>query len=250
MSRNPRGLVPINGALRGNSFHTNAILLSSSTLGIIYSLVARDRVILAHYACCHGNFTEVAHQVLRSITKETDNRLSYASGEYMYHYVTWEGVVYLCITDDEFERSKAFLFLEDIKNKFEESYRGTIPSALPFAMNSEFADVLKDTMIHYTNTSLTMLPSQKLGNIKVRNLDLSSDGQMEQLELLESTDSVSLRSYDSFLDPQQLQARCCDWLQDHWKLVVVICVVVLFVVVVMVAIVVGVCVEDERNTCA
>ena len=28
------------------------------------------------------------------------------------------------------------------------------------------------------------------------NLELLSDGQMEQLELLESTDSVSLRSYD------------------------------------------------------
>ena len=56
----------------------------------------------------------------------------------MYHYVTCEGVVYLCITDDvsvyavmfttsvslislvyvkEFERSKAFLFLEDIKDR-------------------------------------------------------------------------------------------------------------------------------------
>ena len=81
MAKNPPGLVPINGELRHGSVHTNPILLSSSTLGIIYSLVARDGVILAHHACCHGNFTEVAQQVLRSITKETDDRLSYASGE-------------------------------------------------------------------------------------------------------------------------------------------------------------------------
>lgn len=80
MSRNPRGLVPINGELHGNAL-TNPVLLSSSTLGIIYSLVARGNVILAHYACCHGNFTEVAHQVLRNVTRETDTRLSYASGE-------------------------------------------------------------------------------------------------------------------------------------------------------------------------
>ena len=57
------------------------------------------------------------------------------SSRYMYHYVTEEGVVYLCITDDvspfgaiwisvdwssvqEFERSKAFLFLEDIKTRW------------------------------------------------------------------------------------------------------------------------------------
>ena len=87
MSRNPRGLVPINGELRsggGNgSVHTNPILLSSSTLGIIYSLVARlgGGAILAHHACCHGNFTEVARQVLRNISREAETRLSYASGE-------------------------------------------------------------------------------------------------------------------------------------------------------------------------
>lgn len=250
MSRHTRGLVPINGEMRDSSFHSNPILLSSSTLGIIYSLVARGGVILAHHACCHGNFTEVAQQVLRNITRETDTRLSYASGEYMYHYMSWEGVVYLCITDDEFERSKAFLFLDDIKNKFAESYTGTIQSALPFAMNSEFSDVLKESMSHYSNASISMLPSQKLDNIKVRNLELLSDGQLEQLELLQSSDSFGgERSYESILDPQ-LRARCYDWVRDHWKLILVAVVAALFVLVVMVAIVLGVCLEDERSTCS
>lgn len=74
---------------------------------------------------------------------------------------------------------------------------------------------------HYTNTTLSMLPTQKLDNIKVRNLgksllvatlwwcvstsaldcvllyaELLGDGQLEQLELLESSDTISLRSYD------------------------------------------------------
>ena len=33
--------------------------------------------------------------------------------------------------------------------RFEESYRGTVQNALPFAMNSEFSDVLKETMVSH-----------------------------------------------------------------------------------------------------
>lgn len=82
MARSPtKHLTPINGEIRDSTYGPHMSLLSSTTLGIIYSLVARDRVILAHHACCHGNFSEVAQQVLRNISRESDNRLSYASGE-------------------------------------------------------------------------------------------------------------------------------------------------------------------------
>lgn len=82
MSRAVHGAAPINGEAHGHSFSAHTVLLSSSTtLGIIYSLIARDRTILAHHACCHGNFTEVAQQVLRNIAYESERRLSYASGE-------------------------------------------------------------------------------------------------------------------------------------------------------------------------
>ena len=81
-SRNAKNLIPINGVAPHNSINSSkSVLLSSSTLGIIYSLVARNRVILAHYASCHGNFSEVAQQVLKSISSEVDKRLSYASDE-------------------------------------------------------------------------------------------------------------------------------------------------------------------------
>lgn len=79
-------LIPMNGEVHDHQFDNpfaNHIQLSSSTLGIIYSLVARGGVILAHHACCHGNFTEVAQQVLRSVVRETDCRLSYAAGEWV-----------------------------------------------------------------------------------------------------------------------------------------------------------------------
>ena len=83
LSTMSHALIPMNGEVHEDqeNLFASHIQLSSSTLGIIYSLVARGGVILAHHACCHGNFTEVAQQVLRSVVRETDCRLSYAAGE-------------------------------------------------------------------------------------------------------------------------------------------------------------------------
>lgn len=36
--------------------------------------------------------------------------------------------------------------------RFEESYKGTVQNALPFAMNSEFSDVLKETMVSHAES--------------------------------------------------------------------------------------------------
>ena len=60
---------------------TNGLLMSEHTLGIIYSVVARGTVILAHHAICHGNFSEVTRQVLQGIQLEADNKLTYAIGK-------------------------------------------------------------------------------------------------------------------------------------------------------------------------
>ena len=126
-----------NGSVRANALtpiNADGLSVSAYTLGIIYSLIARGNVILAHYACCHGNFSEVALQVIKNIELDTDGKLTYAAGEYvlslslslslslflllscshtllimctrthtsryMYHYICEGGIVYLCITDD------------------------------------------------------------------------------------------------------------------------------------------------------
>ena len=116
-----------------------------------------------------------------------------------------------------------------------------------------------------------MLPSQKLNNIRVRNLgkwgegkgeekgeeregddvctlELLSDGQLEQLELLQSSDSYSIRSYEvgqggvvrckgshccvfqASID-LHLRSRCHGCLRNHWKLTLIAAMIVFFIVV-------------------
>lgn len=75
-----------NGSARANALtpiNADGLSVSAYTLGIIYSLIARGNVILAHYACCHGNFSEVALQVIKNIELDTDGKLTYAAGEYV-----------------------------------------------------------------------------------------------------------------------------------------------------------------------
>ena len=73
-----------NGSARANALtpiNADGLSVSAYTLGIIYSLIARGNVILAHYACCHGNFSEVALQVIKNIELDMDGKLTYAAGE-------------------------------------------------------------------------------------------------------------------------------------------------------------------------
>ena len=47
--------------------------------------------------------------------------------------------MYLTITEDDFARSKAFRFLEEIKKRFVITFGKNVYTALPYAMDTEFA---------------------------------------------------------------------------------------------------------------
>lgn len=59
----------------------NGYLGQTSSLGIIYTVVARGTTILAQFASHHGNFTEVCQQVLELVPAEVDGKLTYAARE-------------------------------------------------------------------------------------------------------------------------------------------------------------------------
>ena len=41
---------------------------------------------------------------------------------FVFHFINEENFTYLCLADEGFAQNLAFLFLEDIKNKFIEKY--------------------------------------------------------------------------------------------------------------------------------
>lgn len=107
--------------------------------------------VLAKYASCAGNFAEVTEQIIAKIPPRND-KLTYSHGNYLFHYVSEDGIIYMCITDDEFERSRAFLFLNEVKRRFQSAYGPAAEHALAYAMNAEFSRVLANEMKHYSES--------------------------------------------------------------------------------------------------
>lgn len=80
-------------------FFYGGFINSVITMPILFSVVARGTVVLAKYASCAGNFTEVTEQILSKIPPH-DDRLTYSHGNYLFHYIAENKLVYFCITDD------------------------------------------------------------------------------------------------------------------------------------------------------
>lgn len=76
----------------------------------------------------------------------------------------------------KFQRSRAFLFLNEIKRSFKTAFGDTAQTAIPYAMNSEFARVLATEMKRYTESrdldtiSRVHGELEELKNIVVKNI--------------------------------------------------------------------------------
>ncbi|ELU01615.1 hypothetical protein CAPTEDRAFT_163659 [Capitella teleta] len=209
---------------------------------LLFTVVSRGTTILAKYASCAGNFTEVVEQVLSKITPE-NTKLTYSHGSYLFHYITENRIVFLCITDDDFERSKAFAYLGEVKRRFESQFGNRAQTALPYSMNSEFSPVMSAQMRHFSSGSgdidkVTQVQGQvdELKGIMVRNIDnIAARG--ERLELLvDKTEDLSNNSV-TFKKSSRNLARHMWW--KNIKLTVIIIIVVIIVLYIIVSIACG-----------
>lgn len=96
-------------------------------------------------------FAEVTEQIIHKISPE-NHKLTYSHGNYLIHYINEDRIIYMCITDDEFERARAFLFLNEIKRRFLLAYGLQAATAIAYAMNTEFSGVLAYEMKHYSES--------------------------------------------------------------------------------------------------
>uniref|UniRef100_A0A8C0VHX9 AP-3 complex subunit delta-1 n=1 Tax=Cyanistes caeruleus TaxID=156563 RepID=A0A8C0VHX9_CYACU len=89
----------------------------------------------------------------------------------------------------DFERSRAFTFLNEIKKRFQTTYGSRAQTALPYAMNSEFSSVLAAQLKYHSESkgpdqvAETQAQIDELKGIMVRNIDLVAQ-RGEKLELL------------------------------------------------------------------
>ncbi|XP_025087433.1 vesicle-associated membrane protein 7-like [Pomacea canaliculata] len=198
---------------------------------ILFSVIARGTTVLAKYASCAGNFTEVTEQILAKIPQNENSKLTYSHGSYLFHYIAEEKIIYLCITDDDFERSKAFSFLNEIKRRFQSQYGMRAQTALPYAMNSEFSRIMATQMRLASDEKPDQLSKvqdevDELKGIMVRNIDQIAE-RGERLELLvDKTEDLSAHSV-TFKKTSRGLARSLWWKNIKITVIIVIVVIVL-----------------------
>ncbi|XP_031342114.1 vesicle-associated membrane protein 7 isoform X2 [Photinus pyralis] len=183
---------------------------------ILYSVISRGTTVLAKYASCAGNFPEVTEQVISKIPLQ-DNKLTYTHGNY--------------------ERSRAFLFLNEIKRRFKTNYGANVDTAMGYAMNSEFASILANEMKHYSESSDVDTISKvhgeldELKNIMVKNIDnIAMRG--ERLELLiNKAENLSNNSL-AYRKTSRNLARSLFW--KNVKLYVILAVIVAVIIYIIV----------------
>lgn len=206
---------------------------------ILYSVVARGTVILAKHATCAGNFDEVTENILAKIPPQPD-KLTYSQASYLFHYIWDNNIIYMCITDDEFQKSRAFLYLTEIKRRFLIIYNDGAQTAVAYAMNTEFGRILANEMKYYceTNKDLDILSKvhgelDELKDIMVTNID-NVTMRGERLDLLVNKAENLTANSVTFRKTSRNLARSLFW--KNVKIYVIVGAILLVVIYVIVSI--------------
>ncbi|XP_050074848.1 vesicle-associated membrane protein 7 [Anopheles maculipalpis] len=208
---------------------------------ILFSMISRGQTVLAKYADCVGNFTEVTEQIIPQI-QLTDHMLTYLHGNYLIHYICDNRIIYLCITDDKFDRSRAFLYLKDINERFICMYGLSVATAITYAMNSEFARTLATQMRainegqHQDEISRVNGEIGELKDIMVKNIE-NITNRGERLELLVNQTENLRNNSVTFRQTSRNLARTMFW--RNVRMYFLVTAILLFVIYVIVSMACG-----------
>ncbi|KAI9596110.1 synaptobrevin domain-containing protein [Syncephalis fuscata] len=199
-------------------------------MSIIYALVARSATILAEHTSSSGNFTTVTQHILEKIPDE-DSKLTYVYDRYLFHHISQDGIVYMCMADDAFGRRIPFAFLEDLKTRFTALYNTKqIDSAIAYGMN-EFSKTIAERMDFYSNSPNADQFRQLQGNINqvkdvmVQNIERVLE-RGERIDLLvDRTDQLNQAAF-TFRKRSTALKRAMWW--KNAKLMMMLALVIIF----------------------
>lgn len=215
---------------------------------ILYSLIARNKTVLAEYTNTSGNFPTITRVLLGKITDE-DGKMSYVYDQYVFHYIVDNHIIYMCMCDDTNKRRIPFAFLDDMKQRFKATYGDRAQTAIAFAMNDDFGRTLQRQMEFYNGPSADNFATinNKLDDVKsimVQNIDLVLE-RGEKLELLvDKTEQLSKQAFQFQRSSKQLKIAMI-W--RRIKLYLLIFIVVVLIAWIISAIICGINYEKCKN---
>ncbi|KAJ6717479.1 VESICLE-ASSOCIATED MEMBRANE PROTEIN 727 [Salix purpurea] len=208
----------------------------SSHKGLIYSFVAKGNVVLAEHTTYSGNFSTIAVQCLQKLPSNS-SKYTYSSEGHTFNFLIDNGLVFLVVADELVGRGVSFVFLERVKDDFNQRYGASIKNeahpladdddddlfedrfSIAYNLDREFGPRLKEHMQYCMNhpeeiSKLSKLKAQitEVKGIMMDNIDKVLD-RGERIELLvDKTENLQFQA-DSF-QRQGRELRRKMWLQN------------------------------------
>eukprot|EP01036_Dinobryon_divergens_P026988 gene26988-35693_t len=127
--------------------------------------------------------------------------MSYVYDMYVFHYIVDQGIIFLCMSDENTKRRLAFSFLDDIKGLWRERFSATEQTAIAFSMNESFSPVLKARIVYFNSNpsadTIGRVQSQidTVKDVMIENIDRVLE-RGEKIELLvDKTDRLNQQAF-------------------------------------------------------
>ncbi|KAF8815563.1 VAMP/synaptobrevin-like protein [Phlegmacium glaucopus] len=197
-------------------------------MSLIHALVAQGSTILAEHKAGKRDFSQATQTILSKIPPN-NSKLTYVWEQYLFHYISEGGFVYLVMADESAGRRMPFAFLTDLQLKFTSAPSSSSSDEMPaYGLQGTFGPTIA-ALVHTYNTEppideLTRAQTElnQVKDIMVQNVEqILSRG--ERIELLVDKTDVMAGQATAFRRGARSVRR-----QMWWKntKVMVLCVIV------------------------
>ncbi|KAG2004769.1 vesicle-associated membrane protein 712 [Coprinopsis cinerea AmutBmut pab1-1] len=201
-------------------------------MSLIHALVARGTTILAEHKAGKRDFSQATTTILSKIPP-TDSKLTYVWEQYLFHYVSEGGFIYLVMADEAAGRRMPFAFLAELQRQFlsTPTGSGSLDDTPAYGLQGSFGPTLSNLM-HTFNTSppvdeLTRAQNElnQVKSIMVQNVEqILSRG--ERIELLVDKTDVMAGQATAFRRGARAARRQMWW--KNTRILIISCFVALF----------------------
>lgn len=135
---------------QSNSKSVKTSIVSTGSTG---EATSETKTLLEYSAVgVQGNFTQITRIIQEKISSAQGiSQMSYVYDGFYFHYITMDAIIYLCLTNEEFPRRKAFDFLAELQKEYQERVSG---------QSSDHEDIERILSFHPTLQGLVQKYSQ------------------------------------------------------------------------------------------
>lgn len=209
-------------------------------MSIIYSLIARGTTVLVDYTESSGNFQQITGSILQKIPLHDDTKCTYVSGSYHFHVIVDDGLVYLCMADEDFGKRQPYAFLEEIKRRFvNSSLKQRAISAHAYEFRRDFGQVLASQMSLYSDPGFD--ESDQIAKVRkeVNEVkDVMTQNIEKVLERGEKIDVLVGKTEELDHSSQVFHRQAKRLRREMWWKNKKICLILVFVVAIIIAVIV------------